>query len=205
MKSKFCRGRFVAVILCLVISGQLKAQEIEEIKHQYPDEKAVMLKKVLEYNISIKNDVPDVESHETQQIAFLTSNAALYNGTYGFSHSDFRQLIAYEAHTQTANKKIFKVSDFKTSSDKESFVFYDDVKETTFNFPAVEPGSVGNLEVSWHDKDPHLLSSYYFEGGIPNINSELKLTVSNDVALKYYKMGLDTNNILVSCHSMIVG
>jgi hypothetical protein len=62
----------------------------------------------------------------------------------------------------------------------------------------VEPGAIGNLQVSWHNKDPHLLSPFYFTGNIPAINSELKITVSKDISLKYLRMGLDTSNISVN-------
>src|SRR6185312_3885285 len=105
---------------------------------------------------------------------------------------------SYEAYTTTPNDKKLKVTEFKTVTDKESFVFYDDVKETIFNFPAVEPGAVGNLEVAWHNTDAHLLAPFYFESYIPTINSELKLTVSKDVSIKYRLAGLDTSAISVS-------
>ena len=120
---------------------------------------------------------------------------------YGFSHSDFRQLIAYEAYTRTADDKKLKVSEFKTSASKENSVFYDDVQETTFNFPSVQPGAVGNLDVSWLDKDPHLLSPFYFTGFIPSANSELKITVSKDISLKFRLMGLDTSQIITNMES----
>lgn len=196
MKSKW--SCFALTGLLLSVSGFSQAQDIAAARRQFPDEKAVLLKKILEYNITLKDGQPQVQSHESQQIAFLGNAASAFMGSYGFSHSDFQELISYEAHTSTADKKTLKVSDFKTSSDKEGFVFYDDVKETTFNFPAVEPGAVGNLEVSWHNKDPHLLSPFYFSSYMPALNSELKINVSSDVALKFYKIGLDTANIIVN-------
>jgi transglutaminase-like putative cysteine protease len=105
--------------------------------------------------------------------------------------------VAYEAYTRTPADKKLKVSDFKTADDKESFVFYDDVKETTFNFPAVEPGAVGNLNVSWIDKEPHLLSPFYFTGYLPALNCELRIEVSGDISIKYVLEGLDTSRINV--------
>lgn len=176
----------------------LNAQSIDDIRKQFPGEKAVMLNKSLQYNINIKNGQPFVESREVQQIEYLLGTATAFMGEYGFSHSDFQQLVSYEAFTRTPDDKKLKVSEFKTSTDKESFVFYDDVKETTFNFPAIEPGAVGNLQVSYRNTDPHLLSPYYFTGYMPAVNSELKLTVSNDISLKYVLMGLDTSNISVN-------
>src|ERR1700761_5740437 len=140
----------LVTIFCTTISaGNLQAQNLDSLKRQFPGEKAVLLNKTLEYNIAMKDGQPVVDSHETRQIAYLLTSATAFMGNYGFSHSDFDQLGNYEAYTRTPDGKKLKVSEFKTSIDKEDFVFYDDVKETTFDFPGVEPGAIGNLEVSW--------------------------------------------------------
>lgn len=185
---------FLLVLLGYSVSN---GQSLDDLRKQYPDEKEVLLNKITEYNITVKNDQPNVESKETEQLAFLSADAMAVNSGYSFYHSDFHRVNNYQAYTRTANNKIIKVTDFKTSSDKESFVFYDDVKETTFNFPDAEPGAVGNLEVSLHNTEPHLLSGFYFTTYIPVVNSELKITASADVSLKYYKLGLDTDKISV--------
>ena len=185
---------FLLVLLGYSVSN---GQSLDDLRKQYPDEKEVLLNKITEYNITVKDDQPNVESKETEQLAFLSADAMAVNSGYSFYHSDFHRVNNYQAYTRTANNKIIKVTDFKTSSDKESFVFYDDVKETTFNFPDAEPGAVGNLEVSLHNTEPHLLSGFYFTTYIPVVNSELKITASADVSLKYYKLGLDTDKISV--------
>src|SRR6185503_5836567 len=188
-----------AVVACLILFfNSVKAQSLDSIRREFPNEKAVMLNHIYEYNINLKNNQPYVESEETQQIEYVLGTANTYSGQYGFSHSDFQQLITYDAFTRTPDDKKLKVSEFKTSIDKESFVFYDDVKLTTFNFPAVEPGAMGNLHVSWVNKEPHLLSPFYFSANMPVVNSELKLTVSKDISLKYHLMGLDTSKITVT-------
>ncbi|MFI5158300.1 MAG: DUF3857 domain-containing protein [Sphingobacteriales bacterium] len=174
------------------------AQTVESITKQFPDEKAVLLNRTLEYTINLKDGKPTVESHEMQQIEYLLGSATAYMGQYGFSHSDFQQVIAYQAFTRTPDDKKLKVSEFTTSTNKESFVFYDDVKETTFNFPSVQPGAIGSLQVSWNNKDPHLLSPYYFTGYMPVLNSELKINVSADISLRYHLIGLDTDKISVN-------
>jgi hypothetical protein len=197
MKNKIGFLSFNICLLALLCAFVSNAQSLDDLRKQYPDEKEVLLNKITEYTITVKDDQPNVESKETEQLAFLSADAMAANSGYSFYHSDFHQVGNYQAYTRTANNKIFKVTDFKTSSDKESFVFYDDVKETTFNFPDAEPGAVGNLEVSLHNTEPHLLSGFYFTTYIPVVNSELKITASADVSLKYYKLGLDTDKISV--------
>lgn len=197
-----CCSLFLWVAAGLLFCGRAAhAQTFDEIRKLYPDEKAVFLNRVLEYNISLKDDRPYVESSENQQIEYLLGSATTYMGEFSFSHSDFQKLLTYEAYTRTPADKKLKVTDFKTSMDKQSFVFYDDFKQTKFRFPAVEPGAIGNLQVSWQNTDPHLLSPFYFTGYMPSINSELKITVSKDIALKYQLSGLDTANIKVNVES----
>ena len=188
----------LALLSLILPFTSVKAQSLDSIKKAFPNEKAVMLNHLYAYNINLKDNQPYVESEETQQIEYVLGTANTYSSQYGFSHSDFDQLITYDAYTQTPDDKKLKVSEFNTSINKESFVFYDDVKQTTFNFPAVEPGAVGNLHVSWVNKEPHLLSPFYFSSGIPVINSQLTVTVAKDISLKYRLMGMDTSHITIS-------
>jgi transglutaminase-like putative cysteine protease len=191
----------VQVIFFLAFSlsvFSLKAQNFEEIRKQYPSEKAVFVDKLVDYTFVLKDDKPYVESREKESIAFLSQSASNYMGSFSFYHSFFRELINYAAQTRTADNKVIKVSNFKTASDKQSFVFYDDVKKMSFNYPSIEPGAVGSLDVSWVNKDPHLLPTHYFRSYMPVLNSELKLTVANGIVIKYHKMGLDTASVVVT-------
>lgn len=190
--------KVIVFLLLSIIVCSSKAQNIEEIRKQYPSEMAVFVDKLVDYTFVIKDDKPYIESREKERIAFLSPNAANYMGSFSFYHSYFHELISYAAQTRTAGNKIIKVSNFKETSDKQSFVFYDDVKKMSFNYPAIEPGAIGAMDVSWVNKDPHLLPTHYFKSYMPVLNSELKLTVANDIAIKYQKMGLDTAAITVA-------
>lgn len=197
MKKIFKVVCFAGLALSLIMQHSLQAQSLDELKKQFPGEKAVLLNRTMAYTIDTKDGLPNVVSSEVQQIAYLLNTATAYMSDYGFSQSDFHKLIAYQAYTRSPADKKLKVTEFKTAASKESSVFYDDVKVTTFNFPAVEPGAVGNMEVSWQNTDPHLLSPYYFSSYMPVANSELRITVSKNVAIKYHLMGLDTSHITV--------
>ncbi|WP_182921346.1 DUF3857 domain-containing protein [Pedobacter planticolens] len=191
----------VQLIIFLTLSFSifsLKAQNMDELRKQYPSEKAVFVDKLVDYTFVLKEDKPYVESREKESIAFLTENAANYVGSFSFYHSFFRELINYSAQTRTASNKVIKVNSFKTTSDKQDFVFYDDLKKMSFNYPSIEPNAIGSLDVSWVNKDAHLLPTHYFRSYLPVLNSELKLTVANDIFIKYQKKGLDTANIIVT-------
>lgn len=177
------------------------AQSAEEIKKKFPGNDAVVLNSNLYYKIKIEDGKPKVESKDLQQLLYLSANAAAYLGRYGFSHSSFHKVLDYEAYTQTAENKKIKVTDFKTSDNQSNSVFYDDVKETVFDFPGVTAGSVGTLKLSISHEDPHLLSPFYFSRRIPVINSELTISFPKDMKIKYLLKGNDTSKIAVNLES----
>ena len=172
-----------------------RAQSTAAIQSKYPGEKAVVLDQSIHYRITVKGGQPVVQSDESQRILYLSAQSGSYLGRYGFSHSGFHELQQYSAYTLTAEAKKIKVTDFKTSNSESNGIFYDDVKETTFDFPAVAPGSIGTLETSMLDKDPHLLSPFFFSWSIPVIHTELKITFPKSMDLRYVLKGSDTANI----------
>jgi hypothetical protein len=114
---------------------------------------------------------------------------------YGFTHSSFHQLQEYEAYTHTSESKKIKVTNFKTTDSKTSGIFYDDVKETMFDFPAIGPGAVGTLQLNLLHKDAHLLSPFYFTKRIPVVKSELRISFPKDMQIKYVIRGDDKKKI----------
>jgi hypothetical protein len=186
----------VAGIVILANVSTAYAQKLDEVARTYPGENAVVLDKVMHYKIQVKNGEPYVESTETQKLLYLNTNVS-YIGRYSFHHSTFHEVREYAAYTQTTSNKKVKVTDFQTSHSSSNSVFYDDTKETRFDFPSLAPGAIGNLEVSRVHTKAYLLSPYYFSRYIPVVRTELRITVSNDVGLKYKLKGLDTSFIKV--------
>jgi hypothetical protein len=179
----------------------LQSQSLDEVRNKYPGEHAVVLNHEMSYKISISEGQPKVTSDETQQILYLSTQAGSYMSNYRFMHSSFNELQQYEAYTRLANDKKIKVSDFKTTDSKSDGVFYDDVKETSFDFPALAPGAVGTLQVSLLHKDAHLLSPFFFSRGIPVLKAELKISFPKNMSVKYRLMGADTGKIVIGRES----
>ena len=174
---------------------------IKEVKEKYANEKAVVLNQSTHYTITLQDGQPRVVSEELQQLLFLSAEAGAWMSEYGFSYSSFDEVLSYEAYTRTADDKKIKVTDFKTSDSKSNSIFYDDVKETSFDFPAISPGAIGTLQTSMVCKDPHLLSSFFFSRGIPVAHAELTITFPRDMSIKYQLKGNDTDRIQVTRES----
>src|SRR5450432_1202011 len=182
----------ILLFICPLV-GQ--AQALDQMLQKYPGEKALMLNHSMSYKISIADGQPRVESDETTQIMYLSEESGGFRGRYGFSHSSLSELKQYEAYTRTANDKKIKVSDFQTSDSKSDEVFYDDAKETEFDFPAITPGATGNLHVSILHKDAHLLMPFFFSNILPVVKSELKIIFPKEMSIKYRVLGNDSAKI----------
>lgn len=190
------KTHFISIVLLL--PALAVAQTTEEIQKQYPGEEAVVLNASSHYKMQLKDGAPYIESRDKQQLLYLSSNAAAYMSRYSFSHSNFHELREYEAYTRTTADKKIKVTEFKTGHYSSGSVFYDDVKETRFDFPSISAGATGNLEVLLVHKKPFLLSPYYFARRIPVVHNELQLSFPKSIAVKYQLKGLDTSVIKVT-------
>ena len=182
----------------ICLSCLSNAQSVEEIQAKYPGEQAVVLDHSLHYKISLVNGEPQVQNKETHKVLYLSAQAGAYLSKYGFWHSSLHELQSYEAYTRTAGDKKIKVLDFKTTDSKSNGIFYDDVKETSFDFPAVAPGAIGTLELSMSDKDPHLLSPFFFSRGIPVVNAELTISFPKTMSVKYVVKGNNADKVVFS-------
>lgn len=183
------------ICLCILSSPNLFSQKVEEIKKRFPGFDVVVLNHSIHYKIKVENGEPKAESREVQQLYYLSPHAGSYMSQYSFVHSSFHQIQEYAAYTKTPDSRKVKVTDFKTRDNQSQNIFYDDVKETSFDFPAIASGATGTLELSLSHKDAHLLSPFYFRRRVPVLNSELRITFPKDMSIKYILKGKDTSNI----------
>ncbi len=184
-----------SAVAILLAGAKLQAQDIADIKSKFPGEDAVVLNHSVAYQLKITDGQPAAESKELEQILYLSENASAYMSKYNFYQSGFHELLDYQAYTKTADGKKIKVTDFKTDNSTSSGIFYDDVKETKFDFPALSAGAVGNLELTKKHKDPHLLSPFTFSRGVPVVKAELKISFPKEMSVKYVIKGNDKDKV----------
>jgi hypothetical protein len=180
----------IALTLAVSLMSQpLYAQSISEVKQSYQGSEILFLKYNKAVEITIKNGEPVAESKFENELLILSEkNPNLYS-KYSVYHSSFNELKSLDAYTLLDNGegkyKKLKVVDMQTGSSTSNSVFYDDVKQTSFNFPGLATGAIEHVEYTQFNKDCHLLSPFYLPGYIPVVNASLTLTVPNDVAIKY--------------------
>lgn len=187
-----------AILLMALLTSMCIAQTPEEIKALFPGDPVVVRNHTVHYTINLKGSQPQVESKQVQELLYLSSNAGSYMSRYSFYHSSFHEVHDYEAYTLLPSGKKVAVKDFKTSQNVSASVFYDDMKETSFDFPSVTPGSTGHLEYAITHKNPRLLSPHYFSRLVPVINGELKISFPKEMSVKYMIRGNDKDKVQFS-------
>ncbi len=165
-----------------------RSQTVAELIARYPNAHAVVLNYTEDTKLSIENDQPVAETKITKEILVLNDKAnGLYN-KYSVFHGSFDEIKEIEAYTKVPAGNGYtriKVQEIKTSSSRSQNVFYDDVKETKFDFPALTTGAIAYISYTIVDKDVHLLSPFYFRSYIPVVKEKFSVSYPSDIELLY--------------------
>lgn len=186
MKNIFLLFNFL--ISLLLSAWQLPAQSLKQMQQLFPDKLAIFSNVNRAVEISMVEGVPFAEAKEVSEMMILDEKA---NGIFNkdkIYHSAFNELKKIEAYTLVPDgnsTKEVKVIDFKTQSSPSQGVFYDDVKETSFDYPKMMKGSISHVETQHYNKDIRFLSSFYFSSYLPVHNSSYSITFPEDMELKY--------------------
>lgn len=172
----------------LIVSNSLCAQEFDEIAAKYPNEYAVIEHMYESLTLSMKDGQPYAESKTEQDILILNDKAnGMYNRQYIYN-SSYNKLLEFEAYTKVPDGRKYnklKVTDVKTESARGRSVFYDDTKQTGFDFPSLIKGAIAHMEYSEAHKDVHLITPFYCESYMPVVKAIYTVTVPAEMQIKY--------------------
>ncbi len=172
----------------VLVCGQCFSQTPAEVNAAFPGKEAVFLNYNQELKLMVKGGAVVAESNFQRELMILSEkNAAAYSRFKVF-HSGYNELKDLDAYSKIPDgdkyKKV-KIGEQKTTSSSRSDVFYDDIKETTFDFPGMVQNAVQHLEYTQFHKDAHLLSPFYLPGSVPVMSAEYTVIVPNDISIKY--------------------
>lgn len=133
-----------------------------------------------------QHDTIVATTHRQQDILLLNEkNANLFSRSSVF-HSGYNELKDFEAYTLHADGKTTqKVTERKTANSESNAVFFDDVQETKFNFPALHKGATTVLRYSLFHKDAHLVAPLMFSAGLPATEVVFSAIAPETIHLKY--------------------
>jgi len=179
--------KLIIVFAIAWLQQTIMAQTPEDVKKVFPGEQVVYLNYSEQLNLSIKDDQPVAESDHGVELMLLGENASNYS-RYAVYHSDYNELKNLDAYTKLPDgdkfKKI-KITNQQTSSSSSNSVFYDDIKETSFDFPSLTQNAIEHIDYTQYQKDAHLLTSFYYPGNVPLMNGSYTVVVPNEISIKY--------------------
>jgi hypothetical protein len=181
-----CLQTFLLVMLAL--PGIIKAQSVEQMQQIFPDKMAVFSNINRSVEIAFKKGVPYAEANEVSEMMILNDNAnGIYNKdkVYNSTFNELKKVEAYTLVPEGSSTRKIKVADFKTQSSSSQDVFYDDVKETSFDYPRMMKGSISHVETEYYNKDIHFLSTFYFSNYLPVHNATYSITYPEDLDIRY--------------------
>lgn len=185
------RGRFslfilFMIFLCLQLSAS--GQNVDELAQKFPDVYAVILNHTEETRIYMENNQPMSETKVVKEILILNDKAnGIYNKYYVY-HGSFDELKDIEAYTLVPTGKGFskmKVSEIKTESSRSNNVFYDDVKESRFDFPGLTKGAIAHISYTIIEQDAHMFSPIYIQTYLPVITQKFTISYPASIELLY--------------------
>jgi len=175
----------LATALCSM-AGVSQAQSLQEVQARYPNEAAVFLNYKTELRLFLQNDTPAAERKQVNDLMILSEkNAGLFARSAVY-HSGFNELTGMEAYTLLpGSKKRIPIGQTKTQSSTSRSVFYDDVKETSFDYPALTQGAIAHIEYTQLLKEAHLITPFSYGAGIPGWNVTFTAIVPENIEIKY--------------------
>lgn len=173
-------------VFSLVVVSQ-NAEEIDKIRAQYQDAKAIFLTKSEEYRIFIENNVVKGTCNTHEQILINTESGINFQ-TRSVPSSHFVEVSKIKAFIQIPNGKKYLRKDVEKIEQKDNTdrsVFYDDQKLYSFVYPSAQVGAILNLDYVSTYKEPRFLGSYFWANYIPYVKDELTITVQKGINIKY--------------------
>lgn len=177
----------------------ITAHAQDDWRKVFPNTEAVFTNRTCDVTIKKENDKWIATSDFSEDLVYLSDNSVKQMSRGYIYHSGFNQLKKWDAYIQLPDdKKKWKVSNANTSSSTQDYIFYDDLKSTSFDYTGGAVGATRHLEYQLQHADAHLLSPYYFERYFPVGESELRIIFPSDVKIKYVAKGLNADKIVFS-------
>lgn len=174
-------------LICIESYAQMKPdEEFNHYLEKYPDETAIYLQKTEVVDYSVVNDSIVTTIKVYAELLQLGDNNIRHASHQVFS-STFSEVSELKAYSLIPGKRDYKrldVIDFKESYDKDSYVFYDDTKEISFTYPAMQKGVKTVLEYTRTIKDPKLMGVFFFDTYAPIVKATYKILYDNDISVK---------------------
>jgi transglutaminase-like putative cysteine protease len=191
---------FACFLLLQCISSYSFSQNIEEvdqIRNQYPDAKAIFLSKTEECRIFIENNT--VKGTNTVHEKIVINNETGIGFQNGSVYtSSFVEVSEIKAFSQIPNGKKYikkEVEKMELKDNPNRNVFYDDDKIYKFKYPSAQTGTILNLDYQQTYNELRFLGNYFWASYIPTVYDEFKISVQKNINIQYKLFNAEGFNV----------
>ncbi len=176
---------FVLIQLLWLPFG-VAAQKFATIKELYPEEEAVQMVFSRDLRFFMENGKLIAESAYQQDIMLLNDKTASFFSKSSVYHSGFNELKSLEAYTIFPDgKKKQPITEKKTTAATQNAIFYDDSRETSFNFPSLQQGATTSVKHTLLHTEPRLISPFIYTSSLPALKISFTVTVPDGIEVDY--------------------
>jgi hypothetical protein len=184
--------------LLLFAAGLPARAQKETWKERYPAAEAVYSRISCDISFRYEKDHWVALNDFSEDLVYLSDNAVKMLSRGHIFHSGFNELKKWDAFVQPLESKKVKAFNATTASSRQDYVFYDDTKQTSFDYGAGAVGATRHLDFRLQHNDIKLLSPHYFERYFPVAEAIVTITVPEEMRLKYLIKGLQAEKVTVS-------
>ena len=200
--------KYSSAVLALLFTMSLSAAgpnkaELEAARAAFPNSDAIYLNKTEHLTIELVGGELKLTNKVDERIYFVTDKSEVYR-KYSVYHSFFSDLSPIDADILApidGKYKELKVDHFTTQDNVSANVFYDDLKEVNFSFPAVAAGAVGHVLYTETLKDAHFIPPYYFVSYMPIMSQEYAVTCPSSMKLNFKIFNADSAQVVFEKNS----
>lgn len=178
---------FTILITCCICQFST-AQTVDEIKQVFPGYDIIYQNFEQKITLSLKDNLPAAERKSNIDMLMLTDKNINMLSRYKVYHSHFNELTQLDAYTLVPNGnkyKTVKSGEKKISNSTDRSIFYDDMKETAFDFNALKQNAIAHVDYTQINKDAHLLTGFYIPDHMPVLNAIFTVIVPNNISIRY--------------------
>jgi hypothetical protein len=169
-----------------IISVNSNAQVLARMQQKYPNADAVHLQYSRDIRFYMQDGLPMAEALVQQDLMLLNERTASFFTRSRVYHSGYNELQWMEAHTVLPDsKKKLPVAEKKTSSATSNAIFYDDLKETSFDYPSLQAGAITQLRYSIRHNEIRLINPFIYANGVPVERLSFSVSVPDDIEIGY--------------------
>jgi transglutaminase-like putative cysteine protease len=191
-------NRFISAILFLSLATVATAQpnlDYAKLKETYKGRTAVFLKNEEVYTCAVSGDRLDISGDYTTQVLYL-DNKVVGSSDRSISYSPgFYEIAKLEAATYVPEGPKFKklkVTEFIDQGSMSGVSFYDGIRYRKFYLPGMAADAITEVKFTYKILDPSYMGAFYFQRGIPTLESSFTIIVPKNVSIGYKLFGDST-------------